>query len=177
MALSDYIKRPMTSWLAKSKAADLQAIEARKTAKMRQHEYEVARRSVLGDLSSLPPTICQECVTNMKAARRKERLDQVSRVMVACRKHGKEAARLRADMDEVENMRCAKHVYLANDPSAPAELRDNPPPGFRNPSNEELREMGLTEALLKPDGSHFKAAVYLKDEAVWGPNPTPKAVL
>ena len=80
-------------------------------------------------------------------------------------------------MDEIENMRCAKHVYLANDPEAPADLRDNPPPGFKKPTAEQLENMGLDEQGLSPKGSSFRAAVYIKDPQVWGPNPNPEAVL
>lgn len=177
MALADYLKRSLASRLAQSKAGELQAEEARKTPVMRQHEYAVARKSILGDLSSMPTTVIQECVTNEKAARRKQRLELVNRTLQSCPKHAKEAARLRGDMDEVENMRCAKHVYLANDPDAPPELRDNPPPGFRKATREELNELGLKEGLLTPAHSNFRAAVYIKDEAVWGVDQKPNAVL
>jgi hypothetical protein len=80
-------------------------------------------------------------------------------------------------MDEVENMRCAKHVYLANDPNAPEDLRSNPPPGFTSATPKQLKAMGLDEEMLNPDGSNFKAAVYVKDPAVWGANPKPEAVV
>jgi len=112
MGITDAIKGPLAHCLAKIKSAELQEAEARKTDAMRQHEYAVARKSILGDLSSYPPTDFQSCVVPGKAARRKARLELVSRVVVACPRHGPEAARLRQDMDEVENMRCAKHVYL-----------------------------------------------------------------
>ncbi len=74
-------------------------------------------------------------------------------------------------------MRCAKHVYLANDPNAPPELRDNPPPGFMKPTPEQLKTMGLDEEMLSPRISNFRAAIYIKDPAVWGPNPKPSSVL
>lgn len=132
---------------------------------------------MLGEFSSYPSTAIQECIPNAKAARRKERLELVNRHLVSCPDHAKQAASLRQDMDEVENMRCAKHVYLANDPDAPAELRDNPPPGFKKATPEQLEEMGLNEDMLSPRGSNFRAAVYIKDTNVWGSNPTPEAVL
>lgn len=175
--LADVVKRKLAPNLARSKAKALQEASARKTNEMRQYEYAVARDSILGDLSSLPVSATQECITNAKAARRKERLALVNSQMVACPRHAAEAARLRKDMDEVENMRCAKHVYLANDPDAPAELRDNPPPGFLKPTPEQLKHMGLNKNMLHAEESNFRAAVYVKDPAVWGPNPKPGYVL
>ncbi|BCG46414.1 hypothetical protein GEOBRER4_n1210 [Citrifermentans bremense] len=175
--LVDAIKGVAAPHLARMMSRDLQKAEQGKTAAMRQHEYMVARESILGDLSSMPVSTTQECITNAKAARRKERLDLVSRELVACPKHATEAARLRKDMDEVEYMRCAKHVYLANDPKAPAELRANPPPGFLRPTPEQLKEMGLHDKILAPPDSNFRAAIYLKDPTVWGSNAAPKAVL
>lgn len=177
MAWVDPIKRALVSSLAKKQAKGLQDARAAKTPAMRQHEYEVARKSMLGEFSSYPPTVIQECIANAKAARRKERLELVNRHMVSCPDHAKQAADLRQDMDEVESMRCAKHVYLANDPDAPAELRDNPPPGFKKATPEQLDKMGLNEDMLSPGGSNFRAAVYIKDPNVWGSNPKPEAVL
>lgn len=177
MGFSDPIKRALSGRLSRTKSEELQGEAARKTDAMRQHEYAVARKSVLGEFSSGPLTCCYVCITNGKAARRKERLELVNRAIVACPKHAAEAARLRQDMDEVENMRCAKHVYLANDPDAPADLRDYPPLGFREATAAELEAMGVNEKMLRPEKSNFRAAVYVKDPAVWGPNPTPGAVI
>lgn len=174
---ADVIKRKLAPALARSRSKALQEAADRKTPEMRQHEYVVARGSILGGLSSLPVSATQECITNAKAARRKERLALVSSQMVACPRHAAEAARLRKDMDEVENMRCAKHVYLANDPEAPAELRDNPPPGFKKATPEQLEKMGLNKEMLSPEKSSFRASVYVKDPAVWGTNPKPGYVL
>lgn len=177
MEFSDPLKGALGGWLAKKKSIELQEGASRKTTAMRQHEYAVARLSILGEFSSQPITSCQQCIVDAKAARRKERLDLVSRHMLACRMHGTIAARLRQDVDEVEYMRCAKHVYLANDPNAPADLRDNPPPGFKNVSPEQLQAMGLKETMLQPEKSNFRAAVYIKYPAVWGPAPKPNAVV
>lgn len=174
---ADYLKRALAPELAHKKSQELQEAAARKTDLMRQHEYMVARQSVLGEFSSMPVTASNECITNAKAARRRERLELVSSEVVACPRHAAQAARLRRDMDEVENMRCAKHVYLANDPDAPPELRDNPPPGFLKPTAEQLEEMGLNEKMLTPETSEFRAALYIKDPAVWGVFPKPPAVL
>ncbi|QWV98604.1 DUF2974 domain-containing protein [Geomonas nitrogeniifigens] len=174
---ADAIKRALAPELARKKSQELQEAAARKTDAMRQHEYMVARQSILGDFSALPISASQECITNAKAARRRERLQLVSSEIVACPRHAAQAARLRKDMDEVENMRCAKHVYLANDPEAPRELRDNPPPGFLKPTAEQLEAMGLSENMLTPEGSQFRAAVYIKDPAVWGAFSKPPAVL
>ena len=174
---ADTIKRVLAPELARKKSQELQEAAARKTDAMRRHEYMVARRSILGELSAMPVTASQECITNAKAARRRERMDLVNSEVVACPRHAAQAARLRRNMDEVENMRCAKHVYLANDPDAPPDLRDNPPPGFLKPTAEQLEKMGLNEKMLKPDDSQFRAAVYVKDPAVWGMDPRPPAVL
>jgi hypothetical protein len=177
MYVVDLVKTGLSGYLANAKSAELQQAAARKTPAMREHEYAVARQSILGQFSSQPIKTTVECQRNAKATRRNERLDLVSRSLVACPRHAAQAARLRQDMDEVENMRCAKHVYLANDPDAPPDLRDNPPPGFVKPTPEQLEEMGLDEDVLNPAGSNFKAAVYVKDPAVWGPDPEPRAVL
>ena len=177
MGFSDPLKAAMSDWLARKKSKELQDAAEAKTPAMRQYEYAVARESILGKFSSEPITASQECINNAKAARRKERLDLVSREMLACPRHAAEAARLRRDMDEVENMRCAKHVYLANDPYAPADLRDNPPPGFKKATAEQLKSMGLGGDMLTPPSSKFRAAVYIKDPAVWGPNPKPDPVV
>ena len=174
---ADPIKRILAPGLARKKSSDLQKAAARKTDVMKQHEYVVARQSILGELSSLPVTASQECICNVKAARRKERLELVSSEVVACPRHAAEGARLRRGMDEVENMRCAKHVYLANDPNAPPELRDNPPPGFIKPTEEQLQNMGINYKMLNPVKSNFRAAVYMKEPVVWGDDPKPEAVL
>lgn len=177
MGFVDSMNQEMAHSLAKKKARELQEAEARKTNAMRQHEYRVARKSILGDFSSFPISACHECIGNAKALRRQARLDLVNSAVASCTRHYKVAARLRADMDEVENMRCAKHVYLANDPKAPADIRDNPPPGFTNATPEQLKAMGLNEEMLRPRGTNFRAGVYIKDPAVWGPNPRPSAVI
>ncbi|WP_026840583.1 hypothetical protein [Citrifermentans bremense] len=175
--LADPIKAVLAPRLARMMSGELQKVEQAKTDAMRQHEYMVARESILGDLSSMPVSTTQECIRNTKAARRKERLDLVSRELVACPKHATEAVRLRKDMNEVEYMRCAKHIYLANDPKAPPELRDNPPPGFLKPTSEQLKLMGLDQDMLTPKNSNFRAAIYLKDPVVWGSDLQPRSVL
>jgi hypothetical protein len=164
-------------WKASSKAEELQKAAAAKSPAQRQYDYDVARRSVLGELAQRPPTCTQQCMASAKAASRERRLELTGRALSACPERTEEATRLRRDMDEVENMRCAQHVYLANDPNAPEDLRNNPPPGFRKATDAELAEMGLKPKMLEPDDSKFRAAVYMKDEAVWGPNPNPPSVL
>jgi hypothetical protein len=42
---------------------------------------------------------------------------------------------------------------------------------------EQLKSMGLSQKTLAPGQSQFRAAVYMKDPAVWGPNPDPAAVI
>lgn len=141
--------------------------------------YDGARRSMLGDFAAKPVANCQRCLKIMKAARREQRLELVSKAILVCPSCAKEAARLRQDMDEVENMRCARHVYLANDPDAPAELRDNPPPGFLAPTDEDYQEMGLSKDMLQPKGTNFRAGLYIKDPAVWAPPdpPDPRGIV
>ncbi|MBA4178145.1 MAG: hypothetical protein C0505_16550 [Leptothrix sp. (in: Bacteria)] len=177
MGWADGLKGLVAPLLANKQSKALQAAAAKKTDAMRQHDYDTARRSMLGDFSSKPPSWLQNCLAQAKAVRREQRLDLVSRAVVACPDHADAAARLREDMDEVENMRCAKHVYIANDPLAPVDLRAAPPPGFKNATADDLAGMGLTQDMLTPEGSQFRAAVYMKDEAVWGPDPKPAAVV
>ena len=174
MAWSDGLKGLLAPRLAASKANELQAAAARKTPAMRQQDYDAARQSMLGDFSSQSPEWLQRCLGNAKASRRAQRLDLVSKAMVSCPAHGDAAARLREDMDEVENMRCAKHVYMVRNPELAQELA---PPGFKTATPQDLARMGLTQDMLTPPDSQFTAAVYMKDSAVWGPNPKPEAVM
>ncbi len=183
MAFSDRIKGAVASRLAKSKSKELTDVANRlakatdKNPEVYAAQYAAARKSMLGEFSTNPVRPCQECLTSAKASRRKERLELVGRAIVTCPEHADAAVRLRKDMDEVENMRCAKHVYLANDERAPPELRDNPPPGFKMATTEDLAAMGLQKWQLEPEGSGFRAAVYMKDPAVWGENPSPASVV
>lgn len=178
----DLLKSAIGPMLAESKAKELQAGAARgaQNPEQQQYQYDTARQAVLGGISSEPIKDCQECVKNAKAARRKERLDLTNRALVSCPEHAEQATRLRQDMDEVENMRCAKQVYLDNDKNTPEELR-NPPPGFlrltKDQYDQQLADMGLTRDLLHPNDSNFRAAVYVKDPAVWGENPQPPSVI
>ncbi len=177
MGLNDQLKSYLASDLAASQAERLRQAQQARTPAMVQHEYDRARRALLAGFASTPATACQPCLANAKAARRKERMELVNRALVACPGHGASARRLRADMDEVEHMRCAQHVYLANDPNAPAELRQQMPPGFLKPTPDELATMGLDEKMLNPPDSNFRAAVYKKDPAVWGKNPDPPFIV
>ena len=171
------IKAGTLDYLAQKQSDTLKAGQALMTPEERQHGYDMARKSMLGELSSLPPSATQKCITSAKAQRRKERMELVNKALESCPDCLEEAQRLRGNMDEVKNMRCAKHVYLANDKNAPADLRDNPPPGFIKATPEQLKSMRLTQKMLTPKGSQFRAAVYMKDPAVWGPNPDPASVI
>lgn len=181
MGIIDKLKSGVFSRLDEANARSKQMQEAQKRASenpiQQQHDYDAARRSILAEFSASPISACQKCVTNTKAAKRQERLDLVNRALISRPEHAAEAARLRQDMDEVENMRCADQVYLDNDKNAPPELRGQPPPGFLKPISEQLGKMGLDEDMLNPENSNFKAAVYMKDPAVWGDHPNPEAVL
>lgn len=171
------LKQKGVNYLAQSTSDKLKAGQAVMTPAEKQHSYDVARQSMLGEFSSSPIKGCQPCLGMAKAWRRQQRLDLLSRSLLACPEHQQQAQRLRQNMDEVETMRCAKHVYLANDPEAPADLRENPPPGFKKATEAQLQTMGLEQDMLTPERSQFRAAVYVKDEAVWGPDPKPAAVL
>ncbi len=177
MGLRDYIKSQLSDRLATSKAAEMQAGAAAKTPEMRQQDYDAARKSMLGDFANTPISGCQPCMASAKAARRAERLQLVDTSALTCPEHATEANRLRADMDEVENMRCAKQVYIDNDPNAPADLKTGAPPGFTQATPGQLADMGLDQSMLTPPNSDFKAAVYMKDPAVFGADPHPAAIV
>jgi hypothetical protein len=173
MGLFDPVKQAVASHLAKSKSDELREGLKRQTPEMRQASYDAGRRSILGDFADEEPGVIAACAASAKAARRKERLTLVSQGIVACPDHGESAARLRQDMDEVENMRCARHVY-----AEPKDKLGDAPPGFHLASPQELARLGLDKDDLRPPGTPgFKAAVYVKDKSVWGEHPDPEAVL
>ena len=173
MGIKDSINAALAPALSWKQARAVQAAADRKAKSpaMVQHDYERGRRAMLGDFASAPADLVKPCAPNAKGERRKERLDLVSRAVVTCPEHAEAASRLRQDMDEVENMRCARHVYEEGDALGDA------PPGFRKATPEDLARMGLSPSDLRREGSEFKAAVYIKDPAVFGPNPDPAAVL
>jgi hypothetical protein len=177
MGLRDYIKGKLADKLADSKAKEMQAGAAAKTDAMRQQDYDAARQSMLGDFSGEPISACQPCMCNAKAERRKARLALVQSSMLNCPEHAAEAQRLRADMNEVEYMRCAKQVYIDNDPGAPADLKTGAPLGFTKATPDQLADMGLDQDKLTPEGSQFRAAVYMKDPEVWGDDMDPPTVV
>lgn len=117
MGRLDSIKSLLADRLAKSKAADMQAGAKAKTDAMRAQDYAAARQSMLGDFANTPIAGCPQCMANATAKRRADRLQLVNTSMLTCLAHAAEARRLGADMDEVENMRCAKQVYIDNDPN------------------------------------------------------------
>jgi hypothetical protein len=175
--VTDIIAGMTASFLAKRQAKSLAADRARKLAtddKLAQKEYQSAREAMLGkDFPTNPDgQPCVPCMANAKAARRAARLNLVNQSIAGCPDHADAAARLRRDMDDVENARAAKAVYLKYDPDAPAELKV-PPPGFLEPSDEELASLGLKQSMLAPDNTNFRAAVYKRDPAVWGDDPQP----
>ena len=177
MGLRDFIKSKLADRLANSKAKEMQAGAAAKTDAIKQQDYDAARKSMLGDFAGTPVAGCAPCMCDAKAQRRKDRLQLVNTSMLTCPEHAAEAQRLRADMDEVENMRCAKQVYIDNDPNAPADLKTGAPLGFTKATPDQLAEMGLDQDMLTPPNSDFKAAVYMKDPAVWGEDMDPPTVV
>lgn len=153
------------------KASGLRAAQERKTPEILQRELVSAQRAMLGEFSSRPVDWVQRCMAQAKAARRQQRLALIDQAVGSCPDHVDTATRLRRDMDEVENMRCAKAVYGA---------RDQPPlvpPGFTLATPAELDALGLKQNMLTPEGTNFTAAVYMKDPAVWGEAPEPAAVI
>ena len=175
--MTDIIAGLSANWLAKRQAKSLSKERAKALAanpNLPQEEFQKAREAVLGKdfATTLAGTPCIPCMANGKAARRAARLSLVNQSVVGCPEHAKEAARLRQDMDQIEHARAADAVYLKYDPDAPADLKA-PPPGFLDPSDEELASLGLTTDQLAPEGSNFRAAVYKKDPAVWGSDPKP----
>lgn len=181
-------KKALAQFLSDKKTKETKAILERKKASpvLNKSSYQTARKAMLGHANPSPLSAKQVCPLKdqakaEKAARRKERLDLVSKSIAACSKHADVAARLRKNMDEVEQMRCAKHVYLRNDPDAPDDLRA-PPVGMLDISDdpEALKKLGLKPADLEPKRiglTEFKAAVYTKDPEIWGENPKPPYVL
>jgi len=175
--LTDIIAGLTAKWLAGRQARSLGEARAKALAanpELPQQEYQQAREAMLGKEFATTPdgAPCAPCMTNAKAARRAERLNLVNQSINGCPEHADVAARLRGDMDQVENARVAKAVYLKYDPDAPAELKA-PPPGFLDPSDDEIASLGLTPDDLAPKGSDFRAAVYKKDPVVWGDDPKP----
>ena len=175
--LTDFMVGLIAHPLADFKSSSLLAQRERALAadpNLMDKEFQDGRESVVGkECSTMPAgTIVTRCTPNAKAARRAQRLDLVSRGAHGCPDHAASAARLRRDMDEVERARLAKHVYLKYDDNAPADLKA-PPPGFLDVSPNELNELGLKQSMLTPKNTSFRAAVYKKDPAVWGENPTP----
>lgn len=177
MGIRDYIKSKLADKLAASKAKEMQAGAAAKTDAMRKQDYDAARQSMLGDFANTPIAGCPQCMSSAKAERRAARLKLVNDSMLNCPEHAAEAQRLRSDMDEVENMRCAKQVYIDNDPNAPADLKTGAPIGFTKATPAELAKMGLDQDKLTPPFSDFKAAVYMKDPAVWGDDMDPPTIV
>jgi len=177
MGFRDYIKSKLADKLAGSKAREMQAGAAAKTDAIRQQDYAAARQSMPGDFANTPIAGCLQCMATAKAKRRADRLQLVNTSMLTCPEDAAEAQRLRADMDEVENMRCAKQVYIDNDPNAPADLKTGAPPGFTAATPDQLAQMGLDQDTLTPPNSDFRAAVYMKDPAVWGDDMEPPTVV
>ena len=171
MGLGELILGLVTKGAAWWKSSSLQKAQAAKTPAMLQHDLGTSQRAMLGEFSSKPPEWLQRCMAQAKAARRAQRLDLIDRAMGGCPDHLDAATRLRGDMDEVENMRCAKAVYGARD------VPPSMPPGFKAPSDADLAGLGLSQDMLTPKNSPFTAAVYMKDPAVWGPSPEPAAVV
>ena len=140
--------------------------------------HQKSRQSLFGKECSSDPAemIVTRCMSNAKAARRKQRLELTEAGIHGCPDHAANAARLRRDMDGIEYARVAKHVYLKYDENTPDDLKA-PPPGFFAATPEDLDEIGLRQSMLTPDNTNFRAAVYKKDPAVWGENESKKFVV
>jgi hypothetical protein len=177
MSVPDFIASLASSPLAKKQTKKLAAERAKALAAdptLAQKEFQRARESLLGKEFGSQPAgePCVPCMANAKAQRRAARMELVNGSLLACPEHAAEAARLRQDMDQVEHARLAKHVYVKYNPDVPDDLR-GPPPGFLEPTAEELATLDISASSLAPEDTDFRAAVYKKDPVVWGDNPQP----
>ena len=137
MGFEGFISGLASSPLANKQAKKLAAERARALAAdpdLPQKEFQRAREGLLGkDFGSQPAgEPCVPCMANAKAQRQ--------------------------DMDQVEHARLAKHVYVKYNPDAPEDLKA-PPPGFLEPTAEDLAQLGISPASLAPENTDFRAAV------------------
>ena len=177
MSFGDLIPALTSNLLATRQGKGLREARAKALAadpELAQREYQKSREALLGkdfgDRLACDPVT--HCPGSAKAERRKQRLTLVAQGVQGCPHEADRAARLRRDMDKVEEARLAKHVYVKYDPDAPADLKP-PPPGFLDATPQDLETLGLNQDMLTPENSQFRAAVYKKDPEVWGTEVKP----
>lgn len=141
-----------------------------------EKDYKSADAYLDGRLKDSALVHCGGNVKKEKARRRRERETMIASGKASPDPKKRAAAeRLERDMVAVERARLSKHVYDANDPEKidTSKVPPHPPPpptGFLAPSEDELLKLGLTPDELAPQGSSFRAQVYMVDPDV-GPIP------
>jgi hypothetical protein len=175
----------LCDWVGNHQAnglADERAKQLKENPMKEQQDYAAATKSMLGDYSKANcENAVQACPIQNKAARRQERLDTIDKagdVAVTLPESERSpinaaASRLRKDMDEVETARAAAHTYLkygdqTNMPDSLKAIAQLAPEGMLPATDDELKNMGLTQEMLVPPESDFRAAVYKLDPSVWG---------
>ena len=132
-----------------------------------------------------------KCICSEKAARRRKRHELIRKAQnnvakerdpVKKKQLAATADRLAQDMDRVEDAKLSLHAYTANEDPEKQQaflkpLRDQPPPGFKNVSLEQVAEVfgvsseELERLINSPDNPSQKIMIYERDTEVLGPGP------
>ena len=131
-----------------------------------------------------------KCIADQKAKRREDRKDLIRKTQSKSadendpkKKQMNDAAnRLAKDMDRVEDAKLSLYTYTANEDLAKQEeflkpLREQPPPGFKNATSDQVaNDFGvdagkLTSILNKKNGEGQRIMIYERDETILGPGP------
>jgi hypothetical protein len=132
-----------------------------------------------------------KCLSSEKATRRKNRHDLIRKTQnnttletdpAKKKKMLETTDRLAKDMDRVEDAKLSLHAYTANEDEAKQEtflkpLRNQPPPGFKNASLDQMAEdFGvdadkLQDIVRDKDNPSQKIMIYERDPEVLGPGP------
>ncbi|MBI5276015.1 MAG: hypothetical protein HY854_06090 [Burkholderiales bacterium] len=133
-----------------------------------EKKYDAADPYLDQDLKHAAQLHCGGDAPAAKARRKREREAMISAGKASGSPAKKAAAeRLERDMVGVERARLSKHSYDAYDPTKAVNGKPPPPPvGFLDPSPSELEDMGITDTMLAPPGSTFRAKVYKVDPKV-----------
>ena len=162
-------------WVAETMARSQQSPAAQRPPAAAKAAYDAARQSMLRLLSPKPFVACQPQVASAAAARHADRLQLASTALAACPRQAAAAARLHTTLEDIALMRCTQNASLAHEAAAAVAVRQAPPEGFLIATADDLAALGLTAAMLSPEGSAARTAVYIKDPSVWmdGPGPAP----
>lgn len=137
------------------------------------------------DLVALKNASSQQCLNKVTSGKRIRRLTReqkitdaraIAKSLPSPEREGLEgvATRLSGDMSAVEDARVADHVYKHYDGDT---VDKSPPPGHTVAGPEDLAKLGLTEDMLAPPGSGFRALVYKVDPETLGPNEPPYKIV